>query len=148
MSTRESIVGETRPCGQGADGGEFGVTTVTSDLGLHRREPCAQCPWRMDVPTGVFPAQAFRESAHTAYDAAMETFACHMSGKDKPATCAGFLLRHSVNNLQVRMRTWLDKPIGAISCKVPIYPTYREMAIANGVEPDDPVLRPIRGDAE
>ena len=40
----------------------------------YRVEPCAQCPWRLDQQ-GMFPAEAFRLSAPTAYDAAMSTFA-------------------------------------------------------------------------
>ncbi|MET0403169.1 MAG: DUF6283 family protein, partial [Cystobacter sp.] len=41
--------------------------------GLHRNTPCGGCPWRVDQ-TGSFPAEAFRISAHTAYDQAFESF--------------------------------------------------------------------------
>ncbi|WP_121395589.1 DUF6283 family protein, partial [Pseudomonas aeruginosa] len=68
----------------------------------HRRKPCEDCPWRRDA-VGEFPAEAFRISAHTAYDLAEETFACHSSGAEKPATCAGFLLKGADHNLAIRM---------------------------------------------
>lgn len=139
----------TKHCGEGGDGGEYGVSTLVSKGdGIHRREPCEQCPWREDVPVGVFPAEAYRTSAHTAYDAALETFSCHMSGKEKPATCAGFLLRHAANNLQVRMRQSRGESFNDVESPFPLYDTYRDMAIANGVEPDDPVLARVRGNEE
>lgn len=137
--------GEMRPCSE-----EFGVVTVTSKGGettLARMRPCEECPWRKDVPVGRFPAQAFRESAPTAYDMAGSTFGCHMSSERAPATCAGFLLRHGAHNLGVRlslMRGRLDLS-GLVDAGLEIFETYREMAIANGVDPEDPVRDPVRG---
>lgn len=128
------------------------ITTHSEGAKTHtvRNKPCEQCPWRKDVPTGVFPAQAYRESAPTSYDMAQSTFACHMSGRDKPATCAGFLLRHAHNNLSVR----LSECSGRINLSrlndggYPIYETYREMAIANGVDSEDPCLAQVRGNED
>lgn len=110
----------------------------------HRRKPCKDCPWRRDA-VGEFPAEAFRISAHTAYDMAEETFACHSSGAEKPATCAGFLLRGADHNLSVRlayMRGRLKNDVEDGGHE--LFDSYREMAIANGVDPDDPVLKPCR----
>jgi hypothetical protein len=113
--------------------------------GRYMRQPCAQCPWRRDVPTGVFPAEAFRISASTAYDQAMEMFACHMSGVDRMSTCAGFLLSNAHHNLGVRFATLSGKiDLTQVESHVPLYGSYREMAEANGVEPRDPVLRHCR----
>lgn len=112
----------------------------------HRREPCAECPWREDSPVGRFPAEAYRHSAATCYDMAQTTFACHMHGADKPATCAGFLLCGSAyHNFVVRLALMngaldLDK----ITSSVPVYSSYREMAIANGVAADDSALARCR----
>lgn len=119
------------------------ITVVTSGRAnaAYRKQPCEQCPWRTDQ-VGCFPAQAFRLSAPTAYDAAMSVFACHMSEHTKPATCAGFLLSEgAVHNLLVRIgmackRLDLDR----VHSDVALFPNYRLMAIANGVAPDDPVL--------
>ncbi|THK37722.1 hypothetical protein EHS39_13380 [Ensifer sp. MPMI2T] len=122
------------------------LTTSDADKLAHRREPCEQCPWRSDLPTGVFPPEAFRRSASTAYDMANNTFACHMSGKEKPATCAGFLLRGAEHNLGIRLAIIAGRydPRGVRS-DVPLYRSYREMAEANGVPSGDPALEPCRG---
>jgi len=143
---REVIRGDIQQCSD-----EYGVVPVLSRGGsVHaaRRQPCEQCPWRQDVPTHRFPAEAFRVSAPTAYDMSESTFGCHMSPADAPATCAGFLLRHGVNNLGVRMAQ-ISGRLDVSRVKdngVELYRSYREMAIANGVDPDDPVLVPVRGD--
>lgn len=123
------------------------VHTLKGGGGGYRRAPCEQCPWRVDR-TGSFPAEAFRHSANTAYDASFEKFACHMSGVVRPATCAGFLLRNSVHNLGVR----ISMSVGAIDIEqvsdggLDLHASYRAMAVANGVAPDDPILALCRGD--
>lgn len=121
------------------------VTLSGGDGRLYRRKPCRHCPWRTDQPTGRFPAEAFRHSAETAYDLSDHRFGCHMSGASKPETCAGFLLRGATHNLGVRldlMRGRLD--LGEVSSEVPLYSSYRAMAEANGVAPDDPSLMKCR----
>lgn len=122
------------------------VTLMTSgaDTMVHRKQPCPNCPWRKDA-VGEFPSEAFRISAHTAYNMAQETFACHSAGKKRPATCAGFLLRGADHNLSVRMayvtgRLSDDFHDGGHE----LFDGYREMAIANGVEQDDPIIAPCR----
>lgn len=111
----------------------------------YRREPCPECPWRKDAPIGAFPAEAFRISADTAYDQAQRAFACHMSGSDRAATCAGFLLRGAEHNIGVRIRYACgDIEPDSITSDVELYDNYRDMAVANGVAPDDPKLGPCR----
>nr|WP_245598012.1 DUF6283 family protein [Ottowia thiooxydans] len=66
----------------------------------YRRQPCCNCPWRLDA-VGEFPAEAFKQSAHTAYDLSVLAFACHQSGSSRPAACAGFLLRGADRGLLV-----------------------------------------------
>lgn len=131
-------------------GDDHQVVTVlspadTSSLQRYRREPCAKCPWRTDA-VGEFPAAAFRHSARTAYDMAETTFACHDSGTRKPAMCAGFLLRGADHNLSVRLGYITDR-IKADVCDGghDLFESYRAMAVANGVDPDDPILAPCRG---
>lgn len=125
------------------------VSVQGGDLGLYRRKPCESCPWRRDA-VGEFPAEAFRHSAATAYDMAQNTFACHSSGCEKPALCAGFLLRNSENNLGVRMMQMR----GQVSMDEvsdgghALFDSYREMAVANGVPSDDPVLERCRADRQ
>lgn len=146
MPRRELREAATFDCG---DGAHQIVTLNSNGEGplVHRVQPCEQCPWRTDVPTGVFPASAYRHSAATAYDMAQTTFACHMSGKDKPATCAGFLLRGSDHNLSVRLALTSRRfdHRGVSDGGVPLFISYRAMAVANGVSADDPALAPCRG---
>jgi len=125
-------------------GDEHQVVTVNGGKGSYRCEPCPQCPWRVDA-TGVFPAEAFKHSASTAYDMAQNVFGCHDSGANKPATCAGFLLRGADHNLSVRLK----RMRGDIKDDVSdgghlLYENYRAMAIANGVDPEDEVLKQCR----
>lgn len=111
-----------------------------------RREACAECPWRKDAPIGAFPVDAFRHSARTCVDLAGSTFACHMSGAARPATCAGFLLSDSAyHNLAVRLARMHGRMLpDQVKTTVPTYRTYREMAEANGVDPADPALSECR----
>ena len=111
---------------------------------LYRREPCATCPWRVDA-VGEFPAEAFRISASTSYDMSQTTFACHESGSEKPATCAGFLLR-AEHNFTVRMKLAQREidPVAVSNGGHELHEDYRAMAVANGVDADDPVLRECR----
>lgn len=132
---------DIRPAGQ-----DHQVVTVTSDTPMgYRRKPCSNCPWRVDA-IGQFPAEAFRHSANTAYDMAGSEFACHQSGQEKPATCAGFLLRGSAHNLATRMKAMRGRiDFNSISDDgVELFNSYRAMAEANGVSPDDPVLSRCR----
>lgn len=126
-------------------GSNHQVVTVEGGQGKHRRQPCSDCPWRRDA-VGVFPAEAFRHSAPTAYDMSERTFACHQSGSRRPATCAGFLLHGSDHNLTARlkrMRGEVDDESLTDGGNA-LFNSYREMAEANGVPADDPTLAPCR----
>lgn len=151
---RKSRITRTRPAGEGGDGAQWGVSRIESKGEgdkVIRRKPCPSCPWRKDAPIGFFPPEAYRVSANTAYDSAMSTFSCHESGAKAPATCAGFLLANSENNIGVRIAVAMGKldldkvgnPDG-----VELYESYRAMAIANGVDEDDPRIAPCRADGE
>lgn len=110
----------------------------------HCKRPCADCPWRIDA-TGKWPAEAFLASAETAYDMATHTFACHSAGANQPRLCAGFLLRGADHNLSIR----LDQIQGHRRDDVTdgghaLHPSYRHMAVANGVHPQHPALQPCR----
>lgn len=143
----------TFKAGIGGDGKEYGVTRSIGkkEKKLIRKKPCRTCPWRKDAQRGRFPADAFRSSASTAYDGSLTTFSCHESGAEKPATCAGFILANSENNMAVRilmMKGDLSPDSVANPEDLELYDSYREMAIANGVDPEDPRLAPCRSDNE
>lgn len=137
----KSTILNVRPAGN-----QHQVVSVTNGgAKRYRRTPCSDCPWRKDA-VGVFPAEAFKHSAPTAYDMSQHLFGCHQSGSDKPATCAGFLLKGATHNLAVRMG-YITGDIAddvVVDDNVELHENYRAMAIANGVDEDDPVLRPCR----
>lgn len=145
--TRSSKIIDVRPAGANERGERHQVVSISSKGAGYRKKPCTTCPWRVDA-VGEFPAEAFRHSAPTAYDMAQRVFSCHESGAEKPATCAGFLLRNSANNLAVR----IAESTGRIDLSkvsdggAELFPSYRAMAIANGVDPQDPILQPCRDD--
>jgi hypothetical protein len=127
-----------------AAGNEHQMVTLQGGPGGYRRTPCPDCPWRKDA-IGIFPPEAFVHSAPTAYDMATSMFGCHESGKVKPATCAGFLLRGAGHNLTVR----IGHITGTYKHDVhdgglPLHDNYRDMAIANGVDQDHPALEHCR----
>ena len=125
-------------------GPDHQVVTVEGGNGTYRRTVCAECPWRLDQ-TGKFPPEAFRHSANTAYDQSMHQFACHMSGSEKPATCAGFLLRGATHNIAFRLAVTTGRiDPNELHETVPLHPSYRATAEANGVQPDDPTLERCR----
>ncbi|WP_435108110.1 DUF6283 family protein [Nocardiopsis synnemataformans] len=107
-----------------------------------RRKICGDCPWRRDTEAGAFPVEAFRRSARTAYNMSERLFGCHTSGKEHVQTCVGFLLRGAEHNLAVRLNPVDPDTLDTGGAE--LYNSYREMAIANGVDPNDPVLAPCR----
>lgn len=73
------------------------------------------------------------------------TFACHASGTKKPSICSGFMLRGADHNLTIRLK----RMEGEIRNDVTdggeeLFENYREMAVANGVDANDMVLRECR----
>ena len=125
------------------------VLTVVGGDGKHCHIPCEQCPWRVDQ-TGKFPAEAFRISANTAYDQSFHVFGCHMAGKDRPATCAGFLLMNAVNNIGARLAAMRGdfNPNAISDGGLELHESYKAMAIANGVSLDDSALKMCRSNVE
>ena len=140
---RKTTITNISPAGLNENGQDHQVVTVAGEGGGHRRQPCSNCPWRVDA-VGEFPAEAFRHSAHTAYDMAQELFACHQSGSRKPATCAGFLLRGADHNMSVRIKLIQGQRLDVEDGGHELHESYRAMAIANGVHRDDPVLAQCR----
>src|SRR5205823_657744 len=73
------------------------------------RYPCASCPYRRDVPSGVWTAEEYEKLP--AYDGAisLEVFMCH---QQNGRLCAGWVGCHDMDNcLGLRMAT----ATGAIS---------------------------------
>lgn len=123
------------------------VRSKFRDKTCFMKQPCSNCPWRKDS-VGEFPAEAFRLSAITSYDMAEETFACHSAGLKKTKVCAGFILRGADHNLAVRIAIIKGdlKPDEISDGGHELFRSYKEMAIANGVSPDDDSLKRSRDD--
>lgn len=131
-------------------GPDHAVATIEGGAGSYRREPCAKCPWRKDA-VGVFPAEAFRHSGVTGAcetksgaarsDGDAYMFACHSNGAAKPAACAGYILRSrdSVSWARGAALGSFD-PAKVHDGGVELFDSYYEMAVANGVSPDDPTI--------
>lgn len=140
--SRRAETVEVRPAGDAHQ--VVSVRVMGERSKCYRRQPCSDCPWRQDA-VGVFPAEAFRHSARTAYDMSEHTFACHQSGAEKPALCAGFLLRGADHNLSVRLARMRGEVGDDVSDGgLALHDDYIEMAVANGVEPDESVLASCR----
>lgn len=108
-------------------------------------KPCQECPWRTDVEPGRFEVERFESLAKTAYDMSMTLFQCHKTRDDRPLVCAGFLLRGAYHNMTARLALSRGELGSVEDGGYPLFEDYRAMAIANGVDPDDPVLQPCRG---
>ena len=123
------------------------VTVEGEGTWRYMKKPCRDCPWRKDA-VGIFPAEAFRVSAHTSYDMAKHTFGCHNSGTEKSKTCAGFLLRGASHSLAVRLGQLNGRIVmeEIDSNGLALFPDYKAMAVANGVSPDDECLKLTRVD--
>lgn len=141
MTTEKKIITTTQIRAAGDD---HQVVTVVGGTWLYRKRPCSDCPWRRDS-VGVFPAEAFVHSASTAHDMSTNTFACHQSGKEKPAICAGFLLRGADHNLAIRLKAARGEyKMDAHDGGHELHHSYRAMALANGVKPCEPALKMCR----
>src|SRR3546814_5123436 len=57
------------------------------------KKPCSECPWRLDIETGIWPVEKFIDLTRTAYDMSDQIFTCHKSAETHPIACAGFLER-------------------------------------------------------
>ena len=123
--------------GERHPGGEHPGREAARGRGRGRAGRCH----RAAPPVGAFPPEVFRLSASTTYNLAENEFGCHACKRDEPKTCTGFLLLGAAHNVTVRM---YGPDIAEVSSTHPLYDNYREMAVANGVDPDDPVLVPCR----
>lgn len=147
MTVGRAIITEAR-----AADADHRVLTVTGGNGSYRREPCSDCPWRVDA-AGIFPAEAFRLAGNVAIDGskmreigdALHAFACHQSGAGKPATCAGYILRGQDGiGWRIAAATGRFDPREVTDQGLTMHDSYFDMAVANGVVADDPALDACR----
>ena len=70
--------------------------------------PCESCPYRRDVPSGVWSADEYaklRDYDAQTYDQPMAAFQCHQTERDNPQArlCAGWVGTHGVELLALRL---------------------------------------------
>lgn len=111
-------------------------------------KPCANCPWRLDAPVGEFEVERYRALARSAEDMSPVVFQCHKTADGTDVACAGFLASGARHNQAVRMAMILGEidPRHDFSGGEALHPNYRSMAIAQGVDRDDPALAGCRDD--
>jgi hypothetical protein len=107
----------------------------------HAQRPCAECPWRKDVPVGKFaPAryEALRETAgHPGAEAGLDApvFACHISEAGKDRACAGWLAQAGIEHLGIRFAVATGRLPAHMLAPKPgwpdLYDDYEAMAEAN-----------------
>jgi Family of unknown function (DUF6283) len=68
-----------------------------------------------------------------------------MSKENNEFACAGFIIKSSAHNLSIRLSR---QDFSHVRSPYPLYKTYRDMAIANGVDQNDPSLRDCRDDGQ
>lgn len=150
-------------------GADHAVVTVSGGGHTFRARPCGECPWRKDL-VGTFPPEAFRLSANTGaehvyaeealkqglpgdgettlnkkFNEVSHTFGCHSAGVERPQTCAGYIVSGK-DSLSWRIAVAVGKfdPTRVSDDGIELFGSYYDMAVANGVSPDDPALAACR----
>jgi hypothetical protein len=99
-----------------------------ADLAVPRKRPCPSCPYRLDVPSGIWAAEEYdklpiydRDVPEQATEGAFGLFFCHQRTGD---LCAGWVGCHDMgNNLAVRLnadRIDVDAVLDYV-CPVPLH---------------------------
>jgi hypothetical protein len=103
---------------------------------LAMARPCAECPWRRDVPVGKFPPERFAQLARSVEEGFNPLFACHMTPDGAERACASYLARDGRRNFTLRLlvrRHQIDwRAIVAEAENFDLFDSYQEMAEANG----------------
>lgn len=98
------------------------------------KAPCATCPYRQDVPSGVWAADEYEklprydgEIAEQLFSGAMGVFDCHQRDGQ---LCAGWIATHGAHNLlAMRMiREPVDPAVWDYESPVPVFSSGREAA--------------------
>lgn len=102
--------------------GEVVAVGNPADRWVCRKEPCAECPWRRDVPSGQFSRRRYEAMAETTGERGKEAaldapiFACHKSLEGQRMPCAGWLASVGADSLAVRLAVAMGRvPAEALS---------------------------------
>jgi Family of unknown function (DUF6283) len=121
-----------------------------TDLIKAPKKPCGSCPYRRDVPSGLWSAEEYDKLPD--YDGEMwmqphQLFLCH---QQDGCLCGGWLLAHGVDNLvALRLHAHtLDPSVWSYASDVPCFASGAEAAAHGKAEIDNPspaALRMIDG---
>jgi Family of unknown function (DUF6283) len=108
--------------------------------------PCESCPYRRDVPSGVWAASEYaklREYDKQTYDQPMEPFQCHQTGADSDhwRLCAGWVGCHGQELLSLRLAVsqgTQDPEVMTYTTAVPLFSCGGEAAEHGMADIDDP----------
>lgn len=119
-----------------------------TDPAKPRKTPCASCPYRRGVPSGVWDESEYQKLP--AYDAEtmdqpIAVFSCHQGEGD---VCSGWLAHHDpAELLAVRlgiMQGRLDPSCAEYSTEVPLFSSGAEAAEHGMAEIDSPDERAVK----
>ncbi len=119
---------------------------------VHR--PCLECPWKRTSPPGQFDACRYEALTDTAGTPGAEApldapiFACHKTQEGGDRACAGWLAVVGRDHLGVRFMVATGRLDPAALEPgpdwPPLYESYAELAVANGVSPTTRGCHPNR----
>lgn len=116
----------------------------SAEMRWDTQEPCASCPYRVDVPAGTWDRSEFENLLRHDANQFGAIFGCHATRKAKegPAVCGGWLfdqVRRGVPCLSLRMIA-MRKPECAAAIDAvsdgghKLYESIADMCDANGVD--------------
>lgn len=104
---------------------------------------CAECPWRKDVPTGVFPPERFEHLRKSIEQGFGAMFACHKSPEEDKKACVGYVMNQvreegdGPQNFHLRLAISRGRiNPEQMTLTGPQYESYDEMVEANKGEED------------
>jgi hypothetical protein len=111
--------------------------------------PCGTCPYRKDVPAGIWDAGEYaklpRYDGETFEQTATSLFHCH---KDDGMLCAGWVACHDMDHLLAVRLHRVDPSVYTYTSPIPVFASGAE-ACAHGLSgittPDTKARRAIRG---
>lgn len=119
-----------------------------SDPLLCAPSPCSSCPYRRDVPSGIWDPSEYEKLACYDTELVFALFLCHAHGKASPSLCRGWLSVHSdcvaVRLGLLRGRITVAQRDAEVS--VPLYGSgaeARDAGLSGVEEPGDDALRMI-----
>lgn len=123
--------------------------TVTEPV-TPRRRPCPSCPYRRDVPSGIWAAEEYEKletyDGSTTDQATAGAFAAFFCHTQDGHLCAGWVGCHDMTeNLAIRMRSDLDHAgILGYRSPVPLFTSGTEAAEHGNRDITEPGPRAVR----